>query len=95
VRHRDGRIVAGFAGEHGYVRSFRPNRVKRIQIFAAEGDDSVTIGPELRGAYVDAGAGDDVIFTSPTTDTLVGGSGDDEVNDDPLDLVDGIETRTA
>jgi uncharacterized delta-60 repeat protein len=94
-RHRDGRIVAGFASAGGFVRSFAPARVKRIQVFAAEGNDTVTIGVDLRGAFIDAGAGNDLISTAPTRDTLVGGDGNDQANDDPSDLYDGIEMRTA
>jgi Ca2+-binding RTX toxin-like protein len=76
MRHRDNRIVVRVNDQ--LVQSFPPKPVKRIQIFAKGGDDSVLIASGLaRKAYVEGGAGKDTITGGDLADYLVGGDGDD------------------
>jgi Ca2+-binding RTX toxin-like protein len=76
VRARDGRMVVRV---DNFVRAFVPRRVRRIAIFTGDGDDVITIGPEVRSVYVDAGDGNDTIYGSQQGDVLVGGLGKDKI----------------
>jgi uncharacterized delta-60 repeat protein len=90
-RDRDGRIVVrSKGGPDGidWVGSFAPSRVKRIDVRTFGGDDSVVIGAGVKGAHVEAGAGDDsitggdggdLLFGGDGSDNLLGGAGDDRI----------------
>jgi Ca2+-binding RTX toxin-like protein len=83
MRYRDNRIVVRINGEQ-LVRSFPPRPVKRIQVFAGEGNDNVLIAAGLaRKAYVDGAAGDDTITGGDLADFLYGGDGNDHIGGGP------------
>jgi Ca2+-binding RTX toxin-like protein len=76
MRYRDNRIVVRVNDQ--LVQSFPPKPVKRIQVFAADGNDTVLIASGLaRKAYVEGAAGKDTITGGDLADYLVGGDGDD------------------
>jgi Ca2+-binding RTX toxin-like protein len=75
-RYRDGRILA-VVNDH--ARVFLPHLVKRIQIYAHGGDDVVTIGPDVRSAYLHGGDGDDTLTGGDGNDWLQGALGNDSL----------------
>jgi uncharacterized delta-60 repeat protein len=80
LRTRDNRIVVRVNGE-ALVRSFPPGPVKRIQIFAGAGADTITIVPGVpQKAYVEGAAGDDTITSGDGYDYLTGGEGNDQIS---------------
>jgi uncharacterized delta-60 repeat protein len=76
IRGRDGRLIVR-VGE--FVKSFAPSRVKRIAVFTYGGDDTITIHDGVKGAYVDAGGGNDTINGGRGDDALLGGGGKDKI----------------
>jgi uncharacterized delta-60 repeat protein len=76
IRRLDGRLVLR---NGDFAQSFATSRVKRIAIFAAGGDDTVTIGPGVRGAYVDGGDGADTLNGGQGGDVLLGGLNGDQI----------------
>jgi uncharacterized delta-60 repeat protein len=80
LRHRDNRIIVRVNGE-ALVQSFSLKPVKRIQIFAGAGDDTVTISPGVAPkAYIEGAAGDDTITAGDGYDYLTGGDGNDQIS---------------
>lgn len=75
-RARDGKILAVIGDQ---ARVLLPQMVKRIQVFGYGGDDVVTIGPNVRGAFIDGGGGSDTITGGNGDDWLVGGVGNDSL----------------
>jgi len=55
--------------------SFTNSQVQHINIAAGNGNDKVTIGSGIIGAYVDGGAGNDKIIGGQGNDTLLAGAG--------------------
>jgi uncharacterized delta-60 repeat protein len=76
IRGRDGRLIVRVGD---FAKSFAPSRVKRIAIFTYGGDDTITIHDGVKGAYVDAGEGEDTINGGRGDDALLGGGGKDKV----------------
>ena len=76
IRRSNGRLVAR-VGE--VAQSFPPSHVKKIAVAALNGDDTITIGAGVRGAYVDAGAGRDTLNGGAGNDILYGGTGPDRI----------------
>jgi hypothetical protein len=76
IRNRDGRLVVRI-GE--LAQSFAPSKVKRIGLFTAGGDDTVTIGPGVKGVYVESGDGDDTVNGGGGDDVILGGPGKDQL----------------
>ncbi len=52
--------------------------VNSIEIYGYDGDDGITIGAGIIGCYVDAGAGNDVIYGGDGNDTITSGGGKDK-----------------
>ncbi len=77
LRGRDGRLIVR---ADDYVRSFSPSRVKRIAIFGGDGDDVETIGPGIRGAYLEGDNGNDTLTGGDNADVLFGGPGEDSLS---------------
>lgn len=76
IRSRDGRLVARVGDT---ARSFAPSKVKRIALFLMGGNDALTIGAGVRGAYVDAGDGADTLNGGTGGDLFFGGTGGDQL----------------
>jgi len=76
IREKDGRLVARVREVY---KSFAPSSVKRIAIDSKQGNDTITIGPGVRGAYVDAGDGDDTVNGGDGGDVIIGGWGSDKL----------------
>jgi cyclophilin family peptidyl-prolyl cis-trans isomerase len=68
---------------NGVIKKFSPAGVERIELFAGDGDDSVSIGGGVPRAYIDAGAGNDAIFGGNGNDTLTGGAGKNTLHGGP------------
>src|SRR5688572_6510380 len=75
-RFRDGRILVETNGEG---QLFLPQLVKRIQIYGFGGDDVITVGPNVRSAYLNGGDGNDTLTGGDGDDFLVGGDRDDSL----------------
>jgi uncharacterized delta-60 repeat protein len=75
-RAKDGRIVA-WVGTNS--RAMAPSSVKRIAIFAGDGNDTVTIGAGVRGSYLGGEGGADTLNGGEADDVLVGGLGPDQM----------------
>jgi uncharacterized delta-60 repeat protein len=88
LRYRDNRLIVRLGTQ---TQSFTPSKVKRIAFFALAGNDTITIGPGVRGTYVDGGEGNDTINGGALGDVLVGAAGDDRLygNDGADTLVGG------
>jgi Ca2+-binding RTX toxin-like protein len=85
IRGRDGKFVARVGN---LAVGFAPSRIKRIAIFAGAGNDVVTIGNGVKGAYaqgddgadiLNGGAGDDVLVGGLQPDQLFGFDGNDKL----------------
>jgi Ca2+-binding RTX toxin-like protein len=76
IRARDGRLIVRANDE---VRSYPPSKVRHIAISAKAGDDTVTLVPGVRGAYIDAGDGNDTVNGSNGNDVILGGAGNDRL----------------
>jgi Ca2+-binding RTX toxin-like protein len=74
---RDGQVIAT---RGGVSKSFSDAATTTIDVFAYDGNDLVTIGTGVRGTYVDAGPGNDLVMGGDGADTLTGGAGKDFVN---------------
>jgi uncharacterized delta-60 repeat protein len=86
IRGRDGKFVARVGK---LAVGFAPSRIKRIAIFAGAGNDVVTIGNGVKGAYaqgddgsdiLNGGAGDDVLVGGLQPDQIFGFDGNDKLN---------------
>lgn len=73
-RFRDGRILAEVNGE---ARLYLPQLVKRIQVYGFGGDDVITVGSDVRSAFIHGGDGNDTLTGGDGDDLLFGGDGDD------------------
>ena len=69
-----------FANVNGYVQKYPADGINRVNIFAFDGDDRVSIGSGVPGSYVDAGAGNDSVDGGDGNDTLTGGAGKNTLN---------------
>jgi uncharacterized delta-60 repeat protein len=76
IRHRDNRLVLRV---DGVAQSFDRSAVRRIALYTLGGDDAVSIGPGVIGAYVDAGDGNDTVTGGDGDDVLLGGAGKDRL----------------
>jgi Ca2+-binding RTX toxin-like protein len=76
IRQSDGRLVV-HVGD--VVQSFRLSKVKRIHIYGYGGNDAITVGSGIRGAFADGGAGSDTILGGDGHDTLIGNPGADHI----------------
>jgi Ca2+-binding RTX toxin-like protein len=77
IRKSDGRLVAHVGDA---VQSFKLSKVKRISVYGLEGDDSINIGPGVRGIFADAGDGQDTLLGGDGDDTLIGNTGNDHID---------------
>jgi Ca2+-binding RTX toxin-like protein len=77
LRNRDGKLIVR---ADDYVKSFAPSRVKRIAVFGNDGDDVLTIGPGVRGGYLEGDNGDDTLTGGDNADILFGGPGADLIS---------------
>ncbi len=75
-RKSGGRFIARV---DGLTKSFPASKVKRIDIFAGNGNDNVTVDSGVKGIYIDGGAGIDVITGGDGDDTILGSDGDDRL----------------
>ena len=75
-RRRDGFLVADILGTRHAVD---PRRVKKIAVFSQSGNDSITIGARVPGAYIDGGDGNDTIAGGIYNDTIIGDDGNDSI----------------
>ncbi len=89
VRAKDGRWVLRVGD---FAQSLAPSRVKRIAMFTYGGYDAVTINLGAKGAYVDAGDGNDTVNGGAGGDVFLGAAGDDQLfgNDGDDKLVGGL-----
>lgn len=65
---------------NGTALSFTNADVTAIEVYALDGNDSVTIGAGVIGSYVLGGNGNDVLVGAQGNDALVGASGKDNLN---------------
>lgn len=85
VRGTVGNDVIGISGNvdfihvkvNGAVLSFSRTLVNRINVLSYDGDDRISITDEVGAVNVNAGLGNDVIFSGAGDDRLNGGPGDD------------------
>lgn len=68
--------VLSEAGNNGFAKS----KVKRINLSAASGNDTILISAKVRGVLIDGGNGNDHIIGGSGNDTLLGQAGDDTIN---------------
>jgi Ca2+-binding RTX toxin-like protein len=64
----------------GVSKEYDKASVQHINVVALEGNDIITVGPGVGGAYVDAGAGNDNVTGGEAPDTLTGGAGKDFID---------------
>jgi uncharacterized delta-60 repeat protein len=76
IRQSDGRLILRSGT---FAQSFAVSKVKRIALYTLGGDDVVTIGPGVRGSYVEAGDGTDTLNGGQLGDVLLGGLGGDQI----------------
>ena len=80
----------------GTLVRFRPEAVRKINIICNDGPDSVIIASDIRGVFVDGGAGNDRITGGEGGDILIGGEGKDRVvggnGDDILFGAESVDT---
>jgi uncharacterized delta-60 repeat protein len=76
IRGRDGKFVARVGN---LAVGFAPSRIKRIAIFAGAGNDIVTIGNGVKGAYAQGDDGSDILNGGAGDDVLVGGLQPDQL----------------
>ncbi len=76
MRYRDNRLIVRLGTQ---TQSFTPSKVKRIAIFAMDGDDRVTLGAGVRGSYVEGGLGNDTLNGGANGDVLLGNDGQDQL----------------
>ncbi len=76
IRGKDGRLIARVGDA---IQSFNPSKVKRISIYGFGGNDSITVGSNIRGIFADGGAGNDTILGGDGDDSVFAGGGKDYV----------------
>jgi Ca2+-binding RTX toxin-like protein len=62
---------------NGQVTTLDPDTIKFFDILPGDGNDTITIGPGVCGAYVLGGSGDDTITGGDANDILSGSAGND------------------
>ena len=62
---------------NGTITTLDPNTIKFFDILPGDGNDTVTIGPGVCGAYVLGGSGDDTITGGDANDIITGSAGND------------------
>lgn len=65
---------------NGIALSFADANVTSIEVYASDGDDTVTIGAGVRGTYVLGGNGNDTLTGASGNDALVGAAGRDRLD---------------
>jgi uncharacterized delta-60 repeat protein len=75
-RTKDSRVVVWIGNES---RAFAPSKVKRIALFGRAGNDTLTIGEGIRGAYIGGEDGNDILNGGALDDIMVGGLGGDQM----------------
>jgi uncharacterized delta-60 repeat protein len=75
-RSRDQRIIVRLGD---FAQSYAPSKIKRFAIYAMGGDDTVTVGLNVRGVYAEGGAGDDTLIGGQGGDVFLGGIGKDKL----------------
>jgi uncharacterized delta-60 repeat protein len=76
IRGRDGKFIARVGN---LAVGFAPSKIKRIAIFAGAGNDVVTIGNGVKGAYAQGDDGADILNGGAGDDVLVGGLQPDQI----------------
>jgi uncharacterized delta-60 repeat protein len=76
IRTRDGKLIARVGD---LAVGFTPSKVKRIAVFAGSGNDIVSVGNGVRGAYLDGADGADRISGGQGDDVLIGGMDSDDL----------------
>jgi Ca2+-binding RTX toxin-like protein len=75
---------------NGAQQSFVPWQIRRVIVYAGDGNDSVTLAKGVPDAVLDGGAGNDSLLGGAARDTLRGGEGKDDIRGgDGNDLLDG------
>lgn len=67
------------ASRNGVSLAFPESFITAIRVFAGGGNDYVSVGPGIRGIYVDASSGDDLLYGGDGKDSLTGGGGKDRI----------------
>lgn len=62
---------------NGTITTLDPNTVRQFDILAGDGNDVVTLGPEVCKAYILGGGGNDTLNGGDFADTLTGAAGND------------------
>lgn len=75
-RARDSRVVVWIGNES---RAYAPSKIKRIALFGRAGNDTMTIGEGIRGAYIGGEDGHDTLTGGALDDIIVGGLGADKM----------------
>src|SRR4029079_19669985 len=76
MRYRDYRLIVRLGTQ---TQSFTPSKVKRIVLYAMDGNDTITIGAGVKGVYADGGAGNDTLNGGAGGDVLLGSDGNDKI----------------
>jgi Ca2+-binding RTX toxin-like protein len=72
------------------IGSFKVTTVKKISVTCGDGADQVTLGAVGVPSYIDGGAGEDILYATDKSDTIIGGDGPDHITAHPGDdLIDG------
>jgi uncharacterized delta-60 repeat protein len=75
-RNRDSRVVVWINNDS---RAYAPSKIKRIALFGRAGNDTMTIGEGIRGAYIGGEDGHDTLIGGELDDIMVGGLGADKM----------------
>ena len=63
------------ANVNGVIRAFSPSDIRRIEIYAFDGHDTVTVGAGIPAVYIDGAEGNDHLSGGAAGDTISGGAG--------------------
>jgi cyclophilin family peptidyl-prolyl cis-trans isomerase len=80
---------------NGVMRNYSTGGISRVQVFAMNGNDTVTIGSGVPATHIDGGGGNDVLNGGDGNDTLTGGAGKNLLNgnngDDRINGSGGVD----
>ena len=76
IRSKDGKLIVRVGD---LAQGFAPSKIKRVRVYAQNGDDTVTIGTGVKGCYISGGNGNDTITGGDGADVIEAGAGNDSI----------------